>query len=225
MQHLASGPRLPFTAAYFGSIGLTLYFSLGVSKHHSRYLGFGSKSTNRLAAPKHNPDAVRGHHPACLLGMVYGELLPHGLQRAAPGYQLRHEKSYGVDVGLRAPGTASHSLASSSQFQHESWPRPLESIRQHVPPLQSVWVCSRLILMFVYEIAKFEIQFSSTQWAGNHYPSLNFFILFSCCLVPRNSQLECPVASLESRIKHEIVRWANWDLLYRRASAKGVPNR
>jgi len=31
LQHLSSGPRLPFTATYFGSIGLTLYFSLGVS--------------------------------------------------------------------------------------------------------------------------------------------------------------------------------------------------
>lgn len=30
-NHLISGPRLPFTTAYFGSIGLTLYFSLGVS--------------------------------------------------------------------------------------------------------------------------------------------------------------------------------------------------
>lgn len=30
-QHLISGPRLPFTAAYFGSISLTLYFSVGVS--------------------------------------------------------------------------------------------------------------------------------------------------------------------------------------------------
>ena len=30
-QHLVSGPRLPFTAAYFGSIALTLYFSIGVS--------------------------------------------------------------------------------------------------------------------------------------------------------------------------------------------------
>jgi len=29
-QHLISAPRLPFTAAYFGSIGLTLYFSLGL---------------------------------------------------------------------------------------------------------------------------------------------------------------------------------------------------
>ncbi|EON61487.1 hypothetical protein W97_00702 [Coniosporium apollinis CBS 100218] len=30
VQHLLSGPRLPFTAAYFGSIALTLYFSLGL---------------------------------------------------------------------------------------------------------------------------------------------------------------------------------------------------
>lgn len=30
VQHLASTPRLPFTAAYFGSIGLTLYFAIGL---------------------------------------------------------------------------------------------------------------------------------------------------------------------------------------------------
>lgn len=30
-KHLVSGARLPFTAAYFGSIALTLYFSIGVS--------------------------------------------------------------------------------------------------------------------------------------------------------------------------------------------------
>ncbi|KAH8884036.1 SFT2-domain-containing protein [Thozetella sp. PMI_491] len=29
LQHLTSGPRLPFTAAYFGSIGLTMFFALG----------------------------------------------------------------------------------------------------------------------------------------------------------------------------------------------------
>lgn len=33
--HIVSGPRLPFTAAYFGSIVLTLYFSLGVSPFSS----------------------------------------------------------------------------------------------------------------------------------------------------------------------------------------------
>ncbi|UPX10684.1 protein transport protein sft2 [Ascochyta rabiei] len=37
VQHLISGPRLPFTAAYFGSIALTLYFSLGL---HSTVLTF-----------------------------------------------------------------------------------------------------------------------------------------------------------------------------------------
>lgn len=30
LQHLVSGPRLPFTAAYFGTIALTLYFALGL---------------------------------------------------------------------------------------------------------------------------------------------------------------------------------------------------
>ncbi|KNG48714.1 sft2-domain-containing protein [Stemphylium lycopersici] len=37
IQHLVSGPRLPFTAAYFGSIALTLVFSLGL---HSTILTF-----------------------------------------------------------------------------------------------------------------------------------------------------------------------------------------
>jgi len=30
VQHLASTPRLPFTAAYFGSLGLTIYSSMGL---------------------------------------------------------------------------------------------------------------------------------------------------------------------------------------------------
>jgi len=30
LQHLISAPRLPFTAAYFGSMGLTLYFAIGL---------------------------------------------------------------------------------------------------------------------------------------------------------------------------------------------------
>ncbi|KAF2276129.1 SFT2-domain-containing protein [Westerdykella ornata] len=37
IHHLISGPRLPFSAAYFGSIGLTLWFSLGL---HSTLLTF-----------------------------------------------------------------------------------------------------------------------------------------------------------------------------------------
>lgn len=31
-KHLVSGSRLPFTAAYFGAIALTLYFAIGVRK-------------------------------------------------------------------------------------------------------------------------------------------------------------------------------------------------
>ncbi|KAL2817847.1 Got1/Sft2-like family-domain-containing protein [Aspergillus granulosus] len=34
-KHLVSGPRLPFTAAYFGSIAMTLYFAVGL---HSTFL-------------------------------------------------------------------------------------------------------------------------------------------------------------------------------------------
>jgi len=34
-KHLLSTPRLPFTAAYFGSIALTLYFAVGVSSSFS----------------------------------------------------------------------------------------------------------------------------------------------------------------------------------------------
>ena len=30
IKHLASPTRIPFTAAYFGSLGLTLYFAVGV---------------------------------------------------------------------------------------------------------------------------------------------------------------------------------------------------
>lgn len=33
-MHLISGPRLPFTAVYFGSIIMTIYFSVGVSSTH-----------------------------------------------------------------------------------------------------------------------------------------------------------------------------------------------
>jgi hypothetical protein len=31
-QHLTTGTRLPFTAAYFGTIALTMYFAVGVSQ-------------------------------------------------------------------------------------------------------------------------------------------------------------------------------------------------
>ncbi|PYH92118.1 SFT2 domain protein [Aspergillus ellipticus CBS 707.79] len=45
-KHLVSGPRLPFTAAYFGSIAMTLYFAIGL---HSTLLTLVS-SLFQLAA-------------------------------------------------------------------------------------------------------------------------------------------------------------------------------
>ncbi|TPR01843.1 Protein kinase domain family protein [Aspergillus niger] len=45
-KHLVSGPRLPFTAAYFGSIAMTLYFAIGL---HSTLLTLIS-SVFQLAA-------------------------------------------------------------------------------------------------------------------------------------------------------------------------------
>lgn len=44
-RHLVSGPRLPFTAAYFGSIALTLYFAIGVSTAICRSLSPFSRVT------------------------------------------------------------------------------------------------------------------------------------------------------------------------------------
>ena len=43
--HLTSGSRLPFTAAYFGAIALTLYFAAGVSltfPFHDQILPFSN---------------------------------------------------------------------------------------------------------------------------------------------------------------------------------------
>ncbi|RQM06115.1 hypothetical protein DH86_00003358 [Scytalidium sp. 3C] len=76
-QHLTSTPRLPFTATYFGSIALTLYFSLG--------LGF---------------DAYLLRDPTGMSDMVSGQLLPYGLQRLAPGNQFWSAQGSGLDVWL-----------------------------------------------------------------------------------------------------------------------------
>jgi hypothetical protein len=47
-KHLVSGSRLPFTAAYFGSIALTLYFAIGVSKSMIPILSFGFTSLSHF---------------------------------------------------------------------------------------------------------------------------------------------------------------------------------
>lgn len=48
-QHLISGPRLPFTAAYFGSITMTLVFAIKVS------LSFDLACLQLLPRSRHTP--------------------------------------------------------------------------------------------------------------------------------------------------------------------------
>ncbi|KFY22720.1 hypothetical protein V491_02740 [Pseudogymnoascus sp. VKM F-3775] len=74
-RHLISAQRLPFTAAYFGSIGLTLYFSLG-----------------------HDFDALLRYHSAGLFALVSHKLLPYGLEWPAPCYYVWGEEGGGLGV-------------------------------------------------------------------------------------------------------------------------------
>ena len=82
VQHLVSGPRLPFTVAYLGSIALTIYFAVGVSSIYYIILAFLSQRlfdeppffpvpTPRLSLPvlrgnsstvRYGPNSVDGSH-------------------------------------------------------------------------------------------------------------------------------------------------------------------
>lgn len=99
VQHLASTPRLPFTAAYFGSIGLTLYFSLGVS--HSECLP-PTAYTDSIPASQYHSHPVLGHHPTSMPCVVPGELFPDGLERTAPCDDIWCAASRSVGVWLNS---------------------------------------------------------------------------------------------------------------------------
>jgi hypothetical protein len=98
LQHLASTPRLPFTAAYFGSLGLTLYFSVGVSL--SMLSGTNGVNTEAAPAPKHNSHALCWSHSTRFPHLVSDQLLPDGLQRAAPCKHLWRSQGSSLDDRL-----------------------------------------------------------------------------------------------------------------------------
>lgn len=101
-QHLISGPRLPFTASYFGSIALTLYFSLGVSLLSSTLL---TPTTSSQSSADHLPRVAwkQDPHLGCLssptnlFDMVSCQLLSHGLQRTAACNNIWSTESSGMD--------------------------------------------------------------------------------------------------------------------------------
>lgn len=110
VQHLLSGPRLPFTGAYFGSIIMTFIFALKVSHFVSfcfilrlkHALQAMSRSLQYLSSPKrsrltqllarvatqHIPHLDFRRHTDSLPHMVPSQLLSHGIQRTADSNYL-----------------------------------------------------------------------------------------------------------------------------------------
>ncbi len=114
VQHLASTPRLPFTAAYFGSLGLTLYFSVGVSPRSFFRQNKPASMLRLRLAPKHAPHAVCGAHATGLSDLVSGELLPDGQQRTAPRQHLWRSQGSCLDDQLKGP--IGHSVGDTCSY-------------------------------------------------------------------------------------------------------------
>lgn len=82
VQHLTSGPRLPFTAGYLGSLALSLYFAVGVSP---LLIAQAADRSLQISAAQYLSYLDISHHSTRLLGLVHGQLLPHGVKRTSPG--------------------------------------------------------------------------------------------------------------------------------------------
>lgn len=92
--HLMSGPRLPFTAAYFGSIVMTIYFAVGVSLDTALFVVQNAMLTVADLASLHSSDTDFVHCTTRRVGLVSSQLLPHG----KPGFALCCQ-------GRRRPGS------------------------------------------------------------------------------------------------------------------------
>lgn len=109
VQHLLSGPRLPFTGAYFGSIIMTFIFALKVSHSVPFGLSLFKLCAAARASPvntclhqrvqtdtmlsrvvtQHIPHLDLSCHTDSLPIMVPSQLLSHGVQRVADSHHLR----------------------------------------------------------------------------------------------------------------------------------------
>lgn len=95
--HLISGPRLPFTAVYFGSIIMTVYFAAGVSfRHVDRTAPANACSA---AAFDDSDDPLRGR-TAHGVGVVFDQLLPHGLFWSSVGGESGWRQNHRLDERL-----------------------------------------------------------------------------------------------------------------------------
>jgi hypothetical protein len=95
-MHLISGPRLPFTAVYFGAIAMTIYFVVGVSLVPAILL---SKILTMTAA-LYCAHTLLVRHSACRIGVVSHQLLPDGKHRLALCGQSWRRPSSSLDERL-----------------------------------------------------------------------------------------------------------------------------
>jgi len=116
-QHLLSAARLPFTAAYFGSIALTLYFSLGVRVslssrtlsaapilHNPTHDGLDHLFTDPHAARIQDSHVDRISLSVGLLVMVPRQLFPYGIERSPTCNHFRRSEGSSVDDRLKIEG-------------------------------------------------------------------------------------------------------------------------
>lgn len=99
IKHLFSGPRIPFTAGYFGSILLTLVFAIKVTS----YLCICQVLTDARKAPEHDPHAAGCLGPNRLFDLVSCQLLSHGLSRSPSRHFLWRKTSRFMDECLIRP--------------------------------------------------------------------------------------------------------------------------
>lgn len=92
VRHLTSGPRLPFTAAYFGSIAATLYFALGVCQA-SHSVSVGMLMSLSPSAQEHPTYSAIGYNSGSLLDLVSCQLLSYGFDWPAIRSKLRYQQN------------------------------------------------------------------------------------------------------------------------------------
>ena len=129
-RHLLSQERLPFTATYFGSIALTIYFAIGVcsrrlitnpspfppstSRHHHRI----SLTIQPNPASKYPPHPPLLHRPDRRARLVPRQLLPHGLAGAAVRGEVRGKSCCGLDQRVSAVGICEPSCVYILPINH-----------------------------------------------------------------------------------------------------------
>lgn len=107
-MHLISGPRLPFTAVYFGAIVMTVYFAAGVSP--SSVASCKDVVANTLGPASQYPlDHSLRWYSTCSLGVVSCQLLPYGQHR----FKIRCTRGWGESGGVDERLNVDHAKPST----------------------------------------------------------------------------------------------------------------